>query len=186
MAVEQEVTVVAIPRIRLRAAPPRTLLGIYLSDHLAAAVGGTQLAERVRRNNQSTDLEPFLRGLAAEIAQDRRDLERILRYLGVAGSRTKQLAAIALERIGRGKLNGQVVGYSPLSRLVELEALSVAVESKLNLWHSLSAALPPTALPAGVDLDRLIRRGEEQRAVLRERRADAAREAFAGAVDAGQ
>lgn len=177
---------VPIPRIRVRAAPPRTLLEIYLSDHLAAAVGGTELAERVWRNNRSTDLEPFLRGLAAEVAQDRRALQRIMRHLGVAGSRTKQLAAVALERIGRGKLNGQVVGYSPLSRLVELEALTVAVESKLNVWRSLGAALPPTALPADIDLDRLVRRGEQQRAALQERRADVARDAFAGAVAAGQ
>ncbi|MBW3577309.1 MAG: hypothetical protein KY462_06140 [Actinobacteria bacterium] len=182
---EQEDTV-AFPRIRLRAAPPQTLLQIYLSDHLAAAVGGVELAKRAWRNNRDGDLEPFLRALAADLQQDRRDLERIMRHLDVAGSRPKQAAAVALERVGRAKLNGQLMGYSPLSRLVEIDALVVAVATKLNLWRNLDAALPTTALPADVDLDRLIRRGDDQHRALQERRVDVARHAFAGAVASGR
>ena len=41
--------------------------------------------------------------------------------LGV-GSRAKDGAAWVAEKLGRLKTNGQLTGYSPLSRLVELEA----------------------------------------------------------------
>ncbi len=170
-------------RIRLRNAPPRTLLEIYLSDHLAAAVMASELAKRAWRNNRSTDLEPFLRQLARETVEDREELERVMEQLGIAGSRAKQLVATALERLARAKLNGQLFGSSPLSRLVELDALTTSVERRIDLWRALAAALPASALPGNFDIERLIQRGQEQWEALEEHRAEAARVAFAGGAE---
>ncbi len=167
-------------RIRLRSASPDTLLAIYLRDHLAAAVMASGLAKRAWRGSRGTDLEPFLRQLARETIEDRRELERVMEHLGIAGSRTKELVATALERLARAKLNGQLLGSSPLSRLVELDALCTSVERKIDLWRALAAALPASELPADLDLDRLMQRGHEQWEALEEHRADAARAAFAG------
>ena len=70
------------------------------------------------------------------------------------------------EKVGRLKPNGQIRGYSPLSRFLELETLSVGISGKLALWRSLQQ-LPEVAerLP-GIDLAELVERAERQRAEL--------------------
>lgn len=169
------------PRTTVRDAGASTLLAVYLHDHLAGAVGGLELARRALSHNRGGDLEPFLRQLVEEIRQDRSTLERLMTHLGVEPSRMKNVAAVAAERAGRLKLNGQLLGYSPLSRLVELEGLAAGVHMKLNLWRSLRAALPQQSLPAGIDLESLIDRAEQQRSAIEGHRQSAAEVAFAGA-----
>lgn len=165
-------------RTTVREASPETRLAVYLSDHLAGATAGVELVRRALENNRGSELEPFLEGLSEEIREDRVVLRRLMRHLGVRGSLVKRSAAIAAERLGRLKLNGQLVGYSPLSRLVELEGLAAGVETKLNLWRSIRAALPEQALPADIDLASLIERAERQRAAIERRRQEAAATAF--------
>ena len=43
------------------------------------------------------------------------------------------------EKLGRLKLNGQLLGYSPLSRLIELEGLMLGIAGKLAMWIALSS-----------------------------------------------
>ena len=54
-------------------------------------------------------------------------MEGIAVELGFGESKTKEAVAWVGEKIGRLKLNGQLRGYSPLSRVLELEALAVGV-----------------------------------------------------------
>jgi hypothetical protein len=49
----------------------RQLLGIYLNDHLAGAMGGIELARRALRNNRGTPLAADLERLVREIDEDR-------------------------------------------------------------------------------------------------------------------
>lgn len=51
--------------------------------------------------------------------------------------------AWAAEKLVRLKLNGRLRGYSPLSRLLELEMLHIGITGKLELWQ----ALQRTCLP---------------------------------------
>ena len=155
------------------------LLEIYLADHLAAGTAGLALAIRSARNNSATETGRFLERLAAEIEEDHETLRRIVGGLGFDGSRLKELVAWAGERLGRLKLNGQMRGYSPLSRLLELEMLAVGIAGKLALWQSLEQ-IPGIAqrLP-GVDLEQLVERAEQQRAEVEKHRLAAAHEAFA-------
>ena len=115
----------------------RKLLGIYLNDHLAGATLGVELARRVRRANEGTGYGEFLDRLCAEIEEDRAELEALMKRLGVGRDRIKVGAAWAAEKAGRLKLNGQLHGYAPLSRVEELEALMLGVEGKLALWRGL-------------------------------------------------
>jgi len=55
----------------------------------------------------------------------------------VGQSKLKPLGALLAERLGRLKLNGRLWGYSPLSRLDELEALQLGVTGKRRLWRAL-------------------------------------------------
>src|SRR4051794_23279422 len=109
------------------------LVRIYLNDHLAGAMAGLELAKRCCSNNEGTRLGDSLQRLIGEIHSDRDDLEQLMEALGVPKDPVKRLAGWATEKLGRLKLNGQLTGYSDLSRLIELEGLCLGVEGKLSL-----------------------------------------------------
>jgi hypothetical protein len=164
---------------------PDRLLEIYLADHLAAATAGVALARRTARsNNAETEVTGVLRRLADEIEDDRQTLKGIVVELGFRKSKTKEAAAWVGEKVGRLKLNGQIRGYSPLSRVLELEALSVGVAGKLALWESLLATPGIRERLSGFDLDDLSERARRQRGKIEESRLRAAREAFAPGASA--
>jgi hypothetical protein len=113
-------------------------LAIYLNDHLAGATVGVELARRLRGSNRDDpEFGPPLSEICAEIEADREVLEATMDRLGVGRSKLKPLAALLGERLGRLKLNGQLRGYSPLSRLDELELLQLGVAGKRRLWRAL-------------------------------------------------
>jgi hypothetical protein len=98
---------------------------------------GLELAKRAARSNRGTPTGDALERLVAEIDADRATLQRLLAMLGKRPSKTKDALAWSAERLGRLKLHGQLRGYSPLSRLDELEALSLGVAAKRALWEAL-------------------------------------------------
>jgi hypothetical protein len=157
---------------------PRKLRAIYLNDHLAGAIGGQELARRSLGQNRDNEFGAFLAELVTEIEEDRATLENMMSALDVGKDRLKVSAAWAVEKVGRLKLNGQVTGYSPLSRLVELEMLALGVEGKLSLWRSLKQAADAEPRLREFDLDNLIRRAQAQRRRLERHRLRAAKQAL--------
>lgn len=113
-------------------------LSIYLNDHLGGAVGGVELVRRLHASNREDEVfGPPLARLQEEIEAKRVVLERLIGQLGLSPSRLKPAAAWALEKLGRLKPNGQLRGYSPLSRLLELEGLAMGLSGQLGLWRTL-------------------------------------------------
>jgi hypothetical protein len=153
-------------------------LRIYLQDHLAGSTAGLELARRTRGANEGTEYGPPLARIADEIEADRRMLQGVMEDLGFGGDRLKIAGAWALEKAGRLKLNGELLGYSPLSRLEELEALSLGVEGKLALWKALDRTLGSDPRLQDVDFDELVERARSQRRRLERQRARAADEAL--------
>jgi hypothetical protein len=82
------------------------------------------------------------------------------------------------EKVGRLKPNGQVTGYSPLSRLLELEGLMLGVTGKLGLWNALKDIADHDPRLAVADFGTLIERAIAQRSGLEEQRRQAAEEAL--------
>jgi hypothetical protein len=154
------------------------LLAIYLNDHLAGATVGRELARRAAASNRSSQYGEFLADLAVEIEEDRQSLLEIMRTLGVGVDRLKQAAGWGAEKLGRLKLNGRLLGYSPLSRVVELEALSLGVRGKLAMWLTLKQLEPDEPRLSAVALDDLVLRAEGQLTQLEIRRQQATAEAF--------
>ena len=146
--------------------------GIYLQDHLAGSVVALELIQRSARSNEANELGSFLTSLHEEIRADQKTLLDVMGALGVEPSRVKNGAAWAAEKVGRLKLNGRLVRYSPLSRVHELEALEAGIVGKRSLWTNLEALEDPRL--AGVDLARLVERAEAQRARVEEWRRRAA------------
>ena len=141
---------------------PMRRLDVYLNDHLAGAMVGVELSRRAAENNRGTSLGDFLEGLHREIVEDRQTLQRLMTALGVEQSALKPAAGWVLEKAGRLKLNGQIRGYSPLSRLVELEGLETGVSGKRALWQTHSSVFDGDPRLAQFNLDGLIARAEEQ------------------------
>jgi hypothetical protein len=151
-------------------------LGIYLNDHLAGATLGLDLARRARSSNEGNAYGEELATLAREIEEDRDSLLKLMEELDVPRDQLKIASAWVAEKVGRLKLNGSLFSYSPLSRLVELEGLSLGVTGKLSLWENLKAATPGGV--SSVDLDALIERAQSQLGRLEDLRKRAAAEAF--------
>jgi hypothetical protein len=160
--------------------PGDSLLAIYLNDHLAGATGGLELARRTAKANPDGPLGAFLRRLAGEIADDREALVRIMETLEVGRDRVKVASGWTAEKIGRLKPNGRLTGYSPLSRVLELEGLIVGVNGKRALWQSLLGLAPHEPRLDATTLERLADRAESQAEELRRHHRPAAAEAFAG------
>jgi cell division protein FtsB len=140
-------------------------LEIYLNDHLAGATGGVELARRLRASNRDDAVfGETLSRVCAEIEADRTVLEQVIDELGYSRDKFKPAAAWVAEKLGRLKLNGQLRGYSPLSRLIELEGLLIGITGKIGLWQTL------TELGAGedlkADLEQLTERAAAQRAAI--------------------
>jgi hypothetical protein len=155
------------------------LLATYLNDHLAGATAGRELARRAAAGNGGTPLGEFLGVLAEEIEEDRDALLALMDMLGIGVDRFKVLAGWSAEKLGRLKPNGKLLGYSPLSRLLELEALTVGVAGKLALWQALAEIAGTESAIAATDLPGLKNRAERQLAGLERSRRDAVAEALA-------
>src|SRR4051812_27793455 len=118
------------------------LLAIYLNDHLAGATAGVELARRVRASNREDDeFGAPLDRLCTEVEADRETLAGLMDQLEIKRDPLKPGVAWAVEKLGRLKLNGQLTGYSPLSRQVELEGLLIGIAGKEQMWKALAQTL---------------------------------------------
>lgn len=98
-----------------------------------------------------------------------------MRQLEVAPSTLKVGVVLAAERLGRLKPNGTLFKRSPLSEVLELEALVVGIAGKEALWTALRAA--GVGLDQ-IDLDALIHSAQAQRREVDELRLAAAAKTF--------
>ena len=158
--------------------PSNELLGVYLNDHLAGSAVGIELAEKLRDNNQGTELGNLIAALHNDIEHDRATLEELMAGLGIERQRVKQAAGWVLEKLTRLRLNPALVGNADLTRMLETEALSLGIEGKLCMWLALREAAAGDSRLAGTDYDRLIERARSQRQALEPHRRAAALQAF--------
>lgn len=114
-------------------------LSIYLNDHLATTLIARELARRSLARNRGSELGEFLERYLADNAEERAAVRDVMRRVNARRQPYKVPAAWAAERLGRLKPNGQLTGYSPLSRLVEIEGLVALVAGSRIFWLALRA-----------------------------------------------
>jgi hypothetical protein len=153
-------------------------LETYLQDHRAGAAMGSDLARRLADENLGTAYEDVLLGIAQEIEQDVDTLDEIMERLGVGKSSMKIAGAKVAEKVGRLKPNDQLTGYSPLSRVLEIEGLRGGVHAKLGLWDSLGELATHDDRLDPEEMAALQSRAEDQLDTLRGTHCQAARDAF--------
>jgi hypothetical protein len=154
------------------------LLAIYLQDHYAGSTGGLEMAKRSASANGGSEFGGPLTRLAMDIGEDRDALKRIMARLEVSPAPVKSALAWGAEKAGRLKPNGQLRGYSPLGRIVEIEALVTGVSGKLSLWRALKSIAPTDSRLDAAQLADLEARAEDQLARLHRLRDRAAAIAF--------
>jgi len=158
--------------------PANKFLAIYLRDHAAASVAGIELIKRCAAHNQGTPLGDYLQTLLDEVVADQKTLTDAMRHAEISESMVKKGVMWLAERAGRLKLNGQLMGYSPLSRVVELEGLQMAMSARFGVWQSLKQLGDESPILTE-RLDELTERCDRQRENLKELHAQAALQAFA-------
>lgn len=156
-------------------------LGTYLNDHLAGSVIALELLGRLETEVAGTPDVPVIASLRANIEEDRERLERLLDRLAIPESKPRQLTAWLTEKLAEVKLRVDDPGHGALLRLEALETVSLGIEGKRSLAHTLAAVAGDIPALAGFDADLLARRAEDQRGVIETLRLQAAKDAFVGA-----
>ena len=154
------------------------LMAIYLNDHLAGATMGMELARRMADSHPSGDDAARLRQLAHDVAEDRAALIGVMERLGVSVDQVKAAMGWLGEKLARWKLNGYLFSRSPLSTVIELEAMRLGVEGKAAGWRTLRAVADHDERLDAADLDRLIERAAAQVEILEALRVSATRRVF--------
>lgn len=161
----------------------REALDSYLNDHLAGSAAAVELVDRLRATNAGTPLAAHLEGLGLEIKADRDTLGEVMERLGVVRSTPKQLVGKVMETLSRLRLNERVTGGADVTRLMELETLSLGIEGKVSLWRSLNHVADGHPGLAEFDLAALVGKAEGQRTGLEPYKLEAAAHALGPAAD---
>ncbi|CAL9340661.1 hypothetical protein SUDANB58_00260 [Streptomyces sp. enrichment culture] len=157
------------------------LLGIYLNDHLAGETAAAERARYLVRSCGGSALGTAVAPVAAEIAEDRATLIRIMKRLGVPVRQYKVYAGRVAERVGRLKANGRLLHRSPLSTVLELEALRLGAQGKEAGWLTLRRLADTDDRLDARLLDGLLERARHQRDTLEELRLQQVGTVFRGA-----
>lgn len=155
------------------------LLGLYLNDHLAGSTAGLDLLNRAARAHRGGPLGPQLERLAREVGQDRESLKEIMQSLDVPVRRARAALGWLGEKAGRLKLNGRLFSRSPLSDIIELEAMRLGVEGKRSCWRTVRSLADRDDRIDTAQLAWLLDRAEEQAETLERLRTLCALRVFA-------
>ena len=156
------------------------LLAVYCNDHIASAAGGIELVSRMIGVHKGSSYEAGLRQLLDELRQEKSDLEKTARALGLPIRQYKQIAVWVAEKASRLKLNGRVLSRSPLSSLVEFEFLASAVRGKRSGFETLRIAAEVDSRIDKVLLDSLIDQANRQFRWATDVRREVAAQVFGG------
>ncbi len=155
------------------------LLSVYLNDHLTGASGGVELFRRAAHTQTSPGARSTLQALADEVAEDRQALRDLMQQLEVTPQQHRIALGWLAEKVGRLKPNGSLLSRTPLTDLVELEAMRLGVEGKLACWQALEVVAAYDHRIIQRDLEELQTRANRQLEVLETLRKDAAGSALA-------
>lgn len=135
------------------------MLHTYMQDHHAGAAAGIDLFRRAAEDHEDSHTRDVLSRIGDETEEDLRSLEELMTLAGTSPSLLKDLPARAAEKAGQLKPNRRVAERSPLSDLVELEALTLAVTGKMLGFRALLDIADPR-LPRPT-LEILVERAQE-------------------------
>lgn len=137
-------------------------LTVYLQQHWAAAAGGRDLARRVASTHAGSEVGGPLQAVSLEVAEDQDALRAVMLLLGIRPQLLLPVAARLAERAGRWKPNGRLLHRSPVSDVIEVEALRAAVSGKRAGWDALLALGDDVEQVPVAEVRRLRERADDQ------------------------
>ncbi len=158
-------------------------IDVYLNDHLAGAMLGSDLAEQIRQRHEGTPLGELMSSIAPEIEADREQLVDLMERMDVSRNPIKQATGWLAEKASRLKFSGVASGEPDQSAFMALETLMLGVEGKASLWRSLREIRSQYPALLSTDLEDLIARAERQRDALEHERLAAGARALANSED---
>ncbi|HEY0470390.1 MAG TPA: hypothetical protein VGD34_01975 [Kribbella sp.] len=153
-------------------------LGTYLQDHYAGSVAGSELFKRAAEQQSDPAVRAALARMVEKVEAERSTLEGFLRAIGSKPDPVKNAGAWVVEKLGRFKPNGELIRRSPLSDIVELEGLRLAVEGKAAGWRVLRRLADDDERLSAKELDDLIADAQKQTDELEGFRMDSAVKVF--------
>ena len=156
-------------------------MDVYLNDHLAGAMLGSDLAEQLQKENEGTPLGDLMATLAAQIEEDRETLIDLMERMGTSKNPVKQATTWLAEKASRPKFSGLTSGEPEVGTFMALESLTLGVEGKLSLWKALKAVADRYEPLQSTNLDELSARAQTQHDALEGERVAAAKRALRGA-----
>jgi hypothetical protein len=153
-------------------------LGHYLQDHYAGSAAGIELFRRAADQQTDPVARTALTEMVATVEDERTALERFLTAIGAKPDPVKNATAWLAEKIGRFKPNGELTRRSPLSDVVELETLRLAVEGKAAGWRVLRQLAEDDGKFDAAELDKLLSAADDQIERLESLRMSAANRVF--------
>ena len=153
-------------------------LRIYLDDHAALMFGELELVRRCQHSNRNSPRGEFLQRMHVEVKAQRSVVKDVMHRIGSRESLIKGGGVWLAEKLGRLKLNGTVLTYSSLSRVLELETLAAAAVERIAVWENLDAIAASDERLAGISFDSLYRQAHIHLDELNTRRKQAAVEAL--------
>jgi hypothetical protein len=155
-------------------------MDLYLNDHLAGAMLGSDLAGQLRDRETDASRREFLRGIAADIDADRETLLELMESLDVSRNPVKQVSGWLSEKASRVKFSGASSREPGHGAFMARETLRLGVAGKKCLWLALKEARGAYPQLNDVDLDRLIDRASTQEDQLERERIAAAERTLIG------
>jgi hypothetical protein len=153
-------------------------IDVYLNDHLAGAMLGSELAEQIRDRNEGTPLGDRMRSIAAQIEEDRQTLLDLMERMGTSRSPVKQATGWVAEKASRVKFSGLASGEPERGAFMALETLTLGVEGKACLWRALKEVASRYPPLRSTNLDELIERAQAQHGALERERLAAGKRAL--------
>jgi hypothetical protein len=149
-------------------------MDVYLNDHLAGAMLGSDLAEQIHDANEGTPLGDLMATIAPQIEADRQTLIDLMERMDTSKNPVKQVTTWLAEKTSRPKFSGLTSGEPELGTFLALEALTLGVEGKASLWKALKEVEARYEPLRSIDLDGLLERAMSQHDALERERVAAA------------
>jgi len=158
-------------------------LRTYLRDHYAGSSTALRTAQRCFARNRGNVTGAFAQRLVGHIHSDRALLREVMDRAGARPDRIQSGMGRVSAAASRLKLRG-VLGSRPVTRIEELEALTLGAAGRAALWQALDAGCADDLRFEGLDFAGRARRANEDLQTLEHLRRRAAADAFGRAKPA--
>jgi hypothetical protein len=143
---------------------------VYLNDHFAGAMLGSDLAQSIRDRHEGTPLGEVMASIATDVEQDRQTLADLMDRMDMSKNPVKQAAGWVAEKASRVKFSGVGSGEPDQGAFMALETLTLGVEGKASLWRALKEVQSQYPPLGATNLDELIERAGAQHDLLERER----------------